>query len=95
MGINIGVFNKIDGDFIQDKKFDSSRYQGDSDFVMELNFTSHENVPEGVPVFHRPENLLDATKWVRKNIKPINQSRFFNVLNKMVSDKDLYFYFSF
>lgn len=100
MGLRIIVYKYDSTDFQEDpwfpidyvveqEWFDSIRYVGDRDFVLENEFEyiGHERL------YQRPKNIDQCIEWLNsQNIS--NKNRLIDCLNKMKEDKDLVFKFS-
>lgn len=72
--------------------FDSVRYSGDKDFVLDNDFTyldSDLEVEERS--LARPVNFYRSKEWVKKHVHKGNQERLLNALDKMEKDESLSF----
>lgn len=103
MGLNIIVYKYIGIETIEEfnsqyecdhvdrqEWFDSLRYAGDKDFVIENAF--EEIGCE--KIYYRPSNIEDCLKWVDGRIIENNKERLVNVLRRMNDDNSLVFRFS-
>lgn len=75
--------------------FDSLRYSGDRDFILnnDFVFTDSDRVVEEQELA-RPANFKEARNWVRKNVVIGNQPRLLDALYKMEADENLVFTWS-
>jgi hypothetical protein len=73
--------------------FDDDRYKGDTDFVVQNDFDSYSEKKDGHE-YSRPVNFNKCRKWIKQNIVELNQARLLESMDKMESDKDLVFKFS-
>ena len=75
--------------------FDSLRYTGDRDFVVENDFIAVDTDNEvGYQTLFRPKDFQKSKDWVVSNVVECNQYRLIEALNKMELDKDLVFSWS-
>lgn len=109
MGINISV-RKVTGKFMggtwvfktvpyysteKQDWFDSSRYSGDRDFVVENEFEFIDNdIVIEQQELARPKDFNKCREWVKLNIPEANKQRLLNTLDKMEQDRLLCFTWS-
>lgn len=108
MGINISVekvvnrtmektWTGIEVPFYETKTqdwFDYLRYSGDSDFVLENEFTYIDEDAEEDIRLARPSDFNKTRQWIRDNLSEGNQDRLLEALDKLEKDETLAFSWS-
>lgn len=110
MGIHISVRKIVEktkekslhGDYTYYKTeeqewFDSLRYYGDRDFVLENEFI-YMDEEEGYNELARPKDFEKCRRWVKEKGKDLtvsNKDRLMEMLNKLEQDNSLVLFWSF
>lgn len=74
-------------------QFDSTRYSGDRDFVIENEFISPMMDPE--ERYNRPKDFVACRKWIEnRNMLEGNKKRLLDLLESMEKDESIHLCFS-
>jgi hypothetical protein len=100
MGLNIIIYKivgtSLSGNYYETENqdwFDDDRYSGDRDFVANNEFYSYRDIKDGCE-YSRPADFNKCREWIKQNVVEFNQARLLEAIDKMESDKDLVFKFS-
>ena len=74
--------------------FDTLRYSGDREFIIENEFVYYDNNDTEGEEYLRPKDFNKCREWVMCNVVLGNQNRLLKALDELESDKQLVFRFA-